>query len=91
MPEPVEIEVLTLGETPAARATLDMLSMLGLKATVTEMDRIRRDFWRRKGYPAIPIVMVWRGNGRDRCCYMMWDGHRPKMLELTHRLATTGA
>ena len=91
MPEPVEIEVLTLVECPATRATLDKLSMLGLTAKVTEMDRITRDGWRRRGFPAIPVVMVWLGEGQRRVRYFTWDGFKPRMLELTRRVAVEGA
>lgn len=93
MPDKVEIEVfVTDGETcPAARATLDKASMLGLPVKVHTLTDIQRSGFIRRGYRVLPIVAVWVDDGKSRVRMFMWDGFKPRMLEIAARMHVAGA
>ena len=93
MPEKVEVEVFIAqgDQNPATRATLDKSLMLGLKTTVHTMTEVQRSGFIRRGYRITPIVAVWVGDGRSRVRMFMWDGFKPRMLDIAARMQEAGA
>jgi hypothetical protein len=63
--------------------------MLGLPAEVKPISEVKY-LMRRNHFSISPVVVVWMGEGKTKRAFLNWEGHRPQMLEIAHKVATKG-